>query len=68
MFNVQRGNAIPTVYGVVTTGSLWKFLSLHAVTATIDTTEYYLDQIEKVVGIFVWMLREAEAARDAVAS
>ncbi len=66
-FNVQRGNAIPTVYGVVTTGSLWKFLSLHAATATIDTTEYYLDQIEKVVGVFVWMLREAESARDAIA-
>ena len=67
-FNAQRGNAIPTVYGVITTGSLWKFLSLHASTATIDKTEYYLDHIEKVVGIFVWMLREAEAARDAAAA
>lgn len=67
-FNAQRGNVISTVYGVITTGSLWKFLSLHNNMATIDKTEYYIDHIEKVVGIFVWLLREAEAARDAATS
>ena len=66
-FNTMRGNVIPTVYGVLTTGSLWKFLSLHGTTATIDSTEYYLDNIEKVVGIFVHLLRTAQAVRDAAA-
>src|SRR5262249_35032841 len=28
LFNEQRGSAIKSVYGVVTTGSLWKFLIL----------------------------------------
>lgn len=28
LFNMQKKNPLPTIYGVVTTGSLWRFLTL----------------------------------------
>lgn len=50
-FNQNRGNQIPILYGVVTTGSLWKFLQLEGNTVTIDLNEYSVQPLEKIVGI-----------------
>ena len=61
-FNAARAAAIPTIYGVVTTGSNWKFLRLMDKTVTVDETEYYIDQPEQVLGILVFMIREAQVA------
>jgi len=58
-FNREQGNPIHTVYGAVTTGSVWKFLRLQESLVTVDTSEYYVKEVEKIVGIFVTMLREA---------
>ena len=58
-FNQEHENAIPTVYGVVTTGSLWKFMSLSEKTASVDETEYHIGQPEKIVGILLQMVKEA---------
>lgn len=57
-FNQQR-NAIHTVYGAVTTGNLWKFLRLLKTVVSVDSTEYHISQVERVVGMLVTMLREA---------
>ena len=51
LFNQEKGNAIATVYGVVTTGSIWKFLQLVDQTLEIDLTEYFLNNVGKIVGI-----------------
>ncbi len=58
-FHERRNNPIPTVYGVVTTGTLWKFLRLTGDTAHLDLTEYYIKEIDLIVGILVAMIREA---------
>jgi hypothetical protein len=58
-FNHEQGNPILTVYGAVTTGSVWKFLRLQQSRVTVDTSEYYVKEVEKIVGILVTMLREA---------
>ena len=58
-FNQERNNAIETVYGVVTTGSAWKFLRLTGTYVTVDATEYHISQVERVVGILVAMIKEA---------
>jgi hypothetical protein len=50
-FNEQEGNAIPTIYGAVTTGTNWRFLRLHATTISIDQREYFIDPVEKLMGI-----------------
>jgi hypothetical protein len=64
-FNHARGNSIKTVYGVVTTGSNWRFLRLHGTTLSVDRTEYYLREVEKIVGILLSMLREASSEQQA---
>lgn len=59
-FNAQRGNDIPTVYGVVTTGSVWRFLRLEGDVGFIDRTEYYIAQVDRIVGVLVAMVRGAK--------
>ena len=52
-FNERRGNPIPTVFGVVTTGSLWTFLRLTGDLVSIDAAEYHIKEVERIVGILV---------------
>jgi hypothetical protein len=56
-FNEREGTGITTVHGVVTTGSIWKFLRLSGSTAWIDGPEYYLDRTGKILGILDSLLR-----------
>ena len=65
VFNAEEQHPIETVYGIVTTGTNWRFLRLCGATVYMDKTEYYLKEAEKIVGILLFMLREAQAARDA---
>jgi hypothetical protein len=51
LFNQQEQNPITTIYGVVTTGSLWKFLKLVDHRVEIDLNEYYLSEIDQILGI-----------------
>lgn len=44
------------MYGVVTTGTIWKFLSLTGKTLAIDLNEYSIAQPEKILGILVSMV------------
>lgn len=53
LFNQQRNSGPTTIHGVVTTGSIWKFLRLEATTVVVDQPEYYLDQVQKVVAILL---------------
>lgn len=50
IFNEHKGQ-IQTIYGAVSTGTLWKFLMLQAQTVKIDRTEYFITQIDKILGI-----------------
>ena len=51
IFNQQEGNQIQTIYGVVTTGNIWKFLKLEKTEVYIDLTEYFINNLEKIFGI-----------------
>jgi hypothetical protein len=53
IFNVRAGKEIETIYGAVTTGSNWKFLHLIGQTAVIDQREYYLSELDKVLGVLL---------------
>ena len=57
IFNAAEERNIDTLYGIVTTGTDWKFLRLRGTEATIDNDLYYLDNVEKIVGIALSMLR-----------
>ncbi|MGK7905469.1 MAG: hypothetical protein AB4352_29505 [Hormoscilla sp.] len=51
LFNQGKENNIKTVYGVVTTGSVWKFMKLQKQVITIDLQEYFINQVGKIIGI-----------------
>lgn len=55
-FNRNEGSPIETVYGCVTTGINWKFLTLAGTTVTLDQTEYSITQVDKLLGILVHMI------------
>lgn len=60
LFNHQKGNEVQKVYGVVTTGSLWKFMQLEDQTITIDLNEYFLGNVGKIVGILKSLIETDE--------
>jgi hypothetical protein len=50
----QRSEFSPTfVYGCVTTGTNWKFLKLQEKTIYVDNQEYYINQLELILGILM---------------
>ena len=51
LFNERRHEPARRMYGVVTTGSNWKFLTLEAQTVWIDLDEYYIKELGKIMGI-----------------
>ncbi len=52
VFNQQRGQEIPIIYGCVTTGDDWVFLKLEGDTIFIDSQKYYLSHITDILGVF----------------
>jgi len=65
IFNERRGGQPSTIYGVVTTGSVWRFLRLEGGSIFVDCAEYYLDRVEKVLGILLHCVRGAEGGQSA---
>jgi hypothetical protein len=52
IFNQQEGNNTTDIYGVVTIGTVWRFLKLYQSTVEIDLSEYYIkSDLEKILGI-----------------
>jgi len=48
---------ITCIYGIVTTGSIWKFLRLEATTVDIEQGEHYLENLESILGILSHIVR-----------
>ncbi len=58
LYNEQEGKPIPFIYGCAVTGDVWKFLRLEGKNLTIDTKNYYLVELPKILGIFHQILHE----------
>ena len=58
LFNEQAQNEIETIYGVVTTGQVWKFLKLQDNLASIDREDYYIKEPQKIAGILTAMVEQ----------
>jgi hypothetical protein len=59
LFNQQSADAIESVFGVVTTGSAWKFLRLRQDVVALDIKEYYIDNASKILGILTHIVQNA---------
>ncbi|MEB3337222.1 MAG: hypothetical protein VKJ46_07170 [Leptolyngbyaceae bacterium] len=57
IFNQQEGNETTHIYGVVTIGTVWRFLRLHQTKVELDLSEYYIKtDLEKILGILLYAL------------
>jgi hypothetical protein len=54
-FNLMNARELDTIYGAVTTGTMWQFLQLTDRVLMIDVTEYPLEPIDRILGILQWM-------------
>ncbi|NES91327.1 hypothetical protein D5R40_07525 [Okeania hirsuta] len=57
-FNQRADNPVKVIYGAVTTGTNWKFLTLEEKIVRIDVGEYYVKEIDKILGIILEPFRE----------
>ena len=53
VFNQRAGNEIDKIYGAVTSGTSWKLLTLEDKSVSIDAIEYYVNQVDKILGILL---------------
>jgi hypothetical protein len=51
IFNQRQENAIESIYGAITTGTDWKFLRLRDKMIQIDKRDYYIVEINQILGI-----------------
>jgi hypothetical protein len=56
LFNENAGKVITTIYGCVTSGKLWQFLKLEGKDVSIDTNEYSVTPVERILGVLKWMV------------
>jgi hypothetical protein len=55
-FNARKGNEIPMVYGAVSNGDIWQFLSLDGIQLKIDTDKYYIDDLNQLLGVLQFII------------
>ena len=58
LFNQRSGNPVKVIYGAVTTGTNWKFLTLEEKIVRIDAGEYYIKEVDKILGIILEPFQE----------
>jgi len=56
LYNQQYNIDSKIIYGIVTTGSEWKFLTLEENTLTIDNNEYFISELHKLFSILVYII------------
>lgn len=61
-FNQREENEIKEISGVVTSGTIWKFMKLIDRDVWIDLTEYYLDNLPKILGILAQSIPNVDFA------
>ena len=66
-FNAAEPTAPTRIHGAVTTGSIWKFLKLEGSQVFIDHPEYYVEQLERILGILLSCLGGDPATAGAAA-
>ncbi len=57
LFNQKEGNQIQIIYGVMTSGTVWRFLKLEGNALDVDVAEYYIKDVGKILGILSSLLQ-----------
>lgn len=61
IFNQRAEQAVGVIYGAVTTGTNWRFITLSKNQVSIDLDEYYINQLDKILGILLHPLQPLPA-------
>ncbi len=56
LFNQQLNTSVDKIYGCTTTGDDWKFMCLENDMVFVDQAIYYRSDIEKILGIFQFII------------
>lgn len=56
VFNKNRNNAVSDIYGAVSNGYDWQFLSLESDKIFIDDTTYTIDNLPQLLGLLQWIV------------
>ena len=56
-FNAAKNNPLSVIYGVISSGTQWRFLKLENDLVTIDLMDYALPPVEEILGMLVWMMQ-----------
>ncbi|MEM8640489.1 MAG: hypothetical protein AAGG51_16980 [Cyanobacteria bacterium P01_G01_bin.54] len=56
-FNTATQSNIEMILGAVTTGTLWKFLTLKNQNVAIDLDEYYIKEVARILGVLATPLQ-----------
>jgi hypothetical protein len=59
IFNERSDKKYPVIYGAVTYGLAWKFIRLSNKSAEVDTTVYFLNQLDHILGIMQYIVDNA---------
>ncbi|MBW4561588.1 MAG: hypothetical protein KME32_10625 [Mojavia pulchra JT2-VF2] len=59
-FNEKSQNQIKAIYGAVTIGTIWQFMKLEGNIVSIDLSEYYINDIKKILGILYSAIAESK--------
>ena len=65
IFNEQKDLIEPVLYGVVTSGALWRFLRMEGQSVVMDSAEMDIKQLDKILGVLTAMVSTPAAARNA---
>lgn len=58
IFNDREGTPIEFIYGAVTTGTSWLFLRLEGDRIELDDREYFLNEVDLILGILMLPFKE----------
>ncbi len=53
IFNQRSGIIREAIYGAVTSGTNWRFLKLVGTRAWVDDREYFINEVDKILGILM---------------
>ena len=54
-FNQHKGRSPGVVFGVITSGTQWRFMKLEGHHITLDLQDYSLQPIDELVAMLIWM-------------
>jgi len=57
-FNEQQNTSLTCIYGIVTTGHVWKFMILKQDEILIDKVDYFINAPDKIMGILAAMVKQ----------